>query len=117
MSNAVRGALLVLLGVLGLAAGLAGAFVQALWSGGGLLLALAAAAGLFAAGRRLAGSRWGGAVPAACWLAVVLYLAAGRTEGDIVLANGGGAYAFLLLGGMAGVFAALLPARARVAAS
>jgi hypothetical protein len=91
--------LLVLL-VLGAAAGAAGALVQSGWFPGGLLLALAGAAGLFHGGARLLRSRGGALAPAAGWLIAVVLLTTSRPEGDFVFGAGAGSYVFLL-GGMA----------------
>jgi hypothetical protein len=86
--------------LLGAVTGLAGSLVQAGWFPGGLLLALAGAAGLFLGGARALGSRGGAVAPAAGWMVAVVLLTAGRPEGDFVFAAGGGSYLFLL-GGMA----------------
>ncbi|MZD08249.1 hypothetical protein GTW43_24660 [Streptomyces sp. SID5785] len=93
-------ALLLLLFVLGAVAGAAGALVQSGWFPGGLLLALAGAAGLFHGGARLLRSRGGALAPAAGWLVAVVLLTTSRPEGDFVFGAGLGSYAFLL-GGMA----------------
>ncbi|MER5528204.1 DUF6113 family protein [Streptomyces sp. NPDC002677] len=86
--------------VLGALVGLAGALVQAAWFPGGLLLALAGAAGLFLGGARALGSRSGAAAPAFGWVVAVILLTASRPEGDFLFGAGGGSYLFLL-GGMA----------------
>ncbi|MFC4499981.1 MULTISPECIES: DUF6113 family protein [Streptomyces] len=86
--------------LLGAVAGLAGALVQAGWFPGGLLLALAGAAGLFLGGARAADSRAGAVAPAAGWMIAVVLCTAGRPEGDFLFGAGGGSYLFLL-GGMA----------------
>ena len=86
--------------VLGVAAGVAGALVQAAWFPGGLLLALAGTAGLLLGGARAARSRAGAVAPAAGWMVAVILLTASRPEGDFLFAAGGGSYLFLL-GGMA----------------
>lgn len=65
--------------MLGLVVGAAGSLVQAAWFPGGLLLALAGAAG---------------------WMLAVILLTASRPEGDFLFAAGVGSYAYLL-GGMA----------------
>ncbi|MCQ9131013.1 MULTISPECIES: DUF6113 family protein [Streptomyces] len=88
---------LVLLGAL---VALAGALVQAGWFPGGLLLALAGAAGLFVGGARALASRAGAVAPAAGWVITVVLCTAGRPEGDFLFGAGGGSYLFLL-GGMA----------------
>ncbi|MEU7058464.1 DUF6113 family protein [Streptomyces sp. NPDC046197] len=86
--------------VLGAAVAVAGALVQGAWFPGGLLLALAGAAGLFLGGARAAGSRGGAVAPAAGWVIAVVLLTASRPEGDFLFAAAGGSYLFLL-GGMA----------------
>ncbi|MFF4656791.1 DUF6113 family protein [Streptomyces sp. NPDC001381] len=86
--------------LLGALTGLAGALVQAGWFPGGLLLALAGAAGLFLGGARAARSRGGAVAPAAGWMIAVIVCTAGRPEGDYLFGAGGGSYLFLL-GGMA----------------
>ncbi|GAA0591838.1 DUF6113 family protein [Streptomyces crystallinus] len=86
--------------LLGALTGAAGALVQAAWFPGGLLLSLAAAAGLFWTGTALTGSRAGVGASGAGWLVAVLFLTATRPEGDFVFGAGLGSYVFLL-GGMA----------------
>ncbi|MFE2507981.1 DUF6113 family protein [Streptomyces naganishii] len=86
--------------LLGAVVGIAGALVQAAWFPGGLLLALAGAAGVFLGGARAARSRGGAVAGAAGWMVVVVLLTASRPEGDFLFAAGGGSYLFLL-GGMA----------------
>ncbi|MER6959647.1 MULTISPECIES: DUF6113 family protein [unclassified Streptomyces] len=86
--------------LLGAVTGLAGALVQAGWFPGGLLLALAGAAGLFIGGARALDSRGGAVAPAAGWMISVILSTAGRPEGDFLFGAGGGSYLFLL-GGMA----------------
>ncbi|GGV75268.1 MULTISPECIES: DUF6113 family protein [Streptomyces] len=86
--------------VLGAVVGAAGALVQAAWFPGGLLLALAGAAGLFLGGTQALRSRGGAVAGAAGWLIAVLLLTASRPEGDFLFAAGAGSYLFLL-GGMA----------------
>ncbi|MFE0515928.1 DUF6113 family protein [Streptomyces sp. NPDC058964] len=86
--------------VLGAVVCVAGALVQAGWFPGGLLLALAGAAGLFLGGARATGTRAGAVAPAAGWIVTVIVLTVGRPEGDFLFGAGGGSYLFLL-GGMA----------------
>ncbi|MFG2023925.1 DUF6113 family protein [Streptomyces sp. NPDC048825] len=86
--------------VLGAVVGAAGGLVQSGWFPGGLLLALAGAAGLFLGGARALGSRAGAVAPAAGWMVAVILLTASRPEGDFLFAAGAGSYLFLL-GGMA----------------
>ncbi|MFE0449894.1 DUF6113 family protein [Streptomyces sp. NPDC058914] len=98
--SAGRIAALLGLLLLGAVTGLAGALVQSGWFPGGLLLALAGAAGLFLGGARALGSRSGAVAPAAGWMITVVLLTASRPEGDFFFGAGGGSYLFLL-GGMA----------------
>ncbi|MGW2614784.1 DUF6113 family protein [Streptomyces sp. NPDC001500] len=86
--------------LLGALVALAGALVQAGWFPGGLLLALAGAAGLFVGGARALGARAGAVAPAVGWMITVVLCTAGRPEGDFLFGAGGGSYLFLL-GGMA----------------
>ena len=85
--------------LLGAAVALAGTLLQAAWFPGGLLLALAASAGLFLGGRLLTGTQTGALVPAVGWFVTVLVLLGGRPEGDYVFADELG-LALFLLGGM-----------------
>ncbi|WNI22651.1 DUF6113 family protein [Streptomyces sp. ITFR-16] len=98
--NPRRIAALVGLAVLGALVGIAGTLVQAAWFPGGLLLALAAAAGLFHGGRTLTGTQPGAVAPAAGWLISVIVLLSGRPEGDYVFGDELGLGLFML-GGMA----------------
>ncbi|MFD4528513.1 DUF6113 family protein [Streptomyces sp. NPDC058470] len=86
--------------VLGAVVGAAGALVQPGWFPGGLLLAVAGAAGLFLGGAQGVGTRAGAVVPAAGWMVAVILLTASRPEGDFLFGAGFGSYLFLL-GGMA----------------
>ncbi|MEU5080474.1 MULTISPECIES: DUF6113 family protein [Streptomyces] len=94
-----RAAALAGLLVLGALVGAAGALVQAAWFPGGLLLALAGAAGAFLGGSYATRSRGGAVAPAAGWLVAVVLLTTTRPEGDFLFGAGGGSYLFLL-GGM-----------------
>ncbi|KAA0929781.1 DUF6113 family protein [Streptomyces apricus] len=85
--------------LLGGVVAVAGSLVQSGWFPGGLLLALAAAAGLFLGGLRATGGRAGAVVPAAGWMIAVVLLTSSRPEGDFLFAAGAGSYLFLL-GGM-----------------
>ncbi|MFF0205751.1 DUF6113 family protein [Streptomyces sp. NPDC005017] len=100
MPSAARIALHVLLFALGAVVGVAGSLVQAGWFPGGLLLALAGAAGLFLGASRATGSRGAAVASGAGWMIAVVLLTASRPEGDFMFAAGGGSYLFLL-GGMA----------------
>lgn len=99
--------------VVGILVGIAGALVQPAWFPGGLVLALAAAAGLFFGGRTLTGTQSGAMVPAAGWLISVIFLLGGRPEGDYVFGDALG-LALFMLGGMAiAVICATLPRTTR----
>ncbi|MFE3515136.1 DUF6113 family protein [Streptomyces sp. NPDC059166] len=98
--NPARIPLYVGLAVVGAAVGVAGTLVQAALFPGGLLLALAAAAGLFHGGRVLARRQLGALAPAAGWLVSVVVLLGGRPEGDYVFGAELGLILFML-GGMA----------------
>ncbi|MDI1457292.1 DUF6113 family protein [Streptomyces sp. NPDC014684] len=86
--------------VLGAVVGLAGALVQGAWFPGGLLLALAGAAGLFLGGAYALRGRGGAVAPVAGWIIAVILLTASRPEGDFLFSAGLGSYLFLF-GGMA----------------
>ncbi|MFD9427081.1 MULTISPECIES: DUF6113 family protein [unclassified Streptomyces] len=88
------------LAVLGALVALTGSLVQAAWFPGGLLIALAATAGLFYGGRVLFGTQLGALAQAAGWLVAVIVLLSGRPEGDYVFGDELGLTLFLL-GGMA----------------
>ena len=64
-------------------------------------------------GARLTGTLLGTVAAAVGWFAVVLPLSAFRPEGDLVLATGGNALMFLLLGALAWAGAAVVAARWR----
>jgi Family of unknown function (DUF6113) len=105
-----------ILGVLGVLVGIAGALVQAGWFPGGLLLALAGAAGLFLGSARLVRGRGGTwAAAAGWWLAVLVLLGWVRPEGDFLFGAGLSAYVFLFGGTLAAVMCATLapPGRPR----
>jgi hypothetical protein len=94
--------------VLGAVVGAAGALVQSAWFPGGLLLALAGAAGLFLGGSRATGARAGAVAPAVGWMIAVVLLTATRPEGDFLFGAGVGSYLFLLGGMAVGVMCATL---------
>ncbi|MEU0742157.1 DUF6113 family protein [Streptomyces sp. NPDC006134] len=96
----------------GAVTGAAGALVQPAWFPGGLLLALAAEAGLCLGAARAAGARGAAVAPAAGWTIAVLLLTASRPEGDFLFAAGSGSYLFLLGGiALAVICATLAPVR------
>nr|WP_202559318.1 DUF6113 family protein [Streptomyces sp. SID5914] len=95
-----RAALYVGLFVLGAVLGVAGALLQPAWFPGGLLLALAAEAGLCVGSGRAVGRRGGAVAPALGWALAVVLLTTSRPEGDFLFAAGAGSYLFLL-GGIA----------------
>ncbi len=70
-----------------------------------------ATAPLVCAGRRVARSNWGGAVPALLWLGLVLRLATPSSGGDLVLEATLTGYAFLLVGTVAAAVGLCLPHR------
>jgi hypothetical protein len=96
--SAGRMAAYVGLFVLGVAVAVAGALVQSGWIPGGLLLALAGAAGLFLGGARAANSRAGAVAPGAGWVVTVVLLIASRPEGDFLFGPGIAPLVFLLGG-------------------
>lgn len=85
--------------LLGLLTGVAGTLVQGGWFPLGLLLALAAAGGLFWGGATLCRTKVGAAAPAAGWVLAVLLTTSSRAEGDFLYAAGIGSYVYLF-GGM-----------------
>nr|WP_202437447.1 DUF6113 family protein [Streptomyces sp. SID5910] len=107
-----RAALYLVLLVLGAVTAVAGALVQSAWFPGGLLLALAAEAGLCLGAGRAMGRRGGAVAPAVGWAIAVVLLTASRPEGDFVFAAGTGSYLFLLGGiAVAVMCATLAPVR------
>ncbi|NLU67319.1 DUF6113 family protein [Streptomyces sp. HNM0574] len=97
-----------LLGVLGLLAGAAGALLQSAWFPGGLVLSLAAAAGLFWGGGKLCRTKVGAVAPGTGWALAVWFLTTTRPEGDFVFGAGLGSYVFLLGGTFAAVMCATI---------
>ncbi|MFC7817533.1 MULTISPECIES: DUF6113 family protein [unclassified Streptomyces] len=107
-----RAALYLGLFVLGAVVGVAGALVQPAWFPGGLLLALAAEAGLCLGAGRAVGRRGAAVAPAAGWALAVVLLTTSRPEGDFLFAAGSGSYLFLLGGiAIAVMCATLAPVR------
>ncbi|MEV7791564.1 DUF6113 family protein [Streptomyces sp. NPDC087512] len=110
--SAGRAALYLVLLLLGAVTGVAGALVQPAWFPGGLLLALAAEAGLCLGAGRAVGRRGAAVAPAAGWAVAVVLLTTSRPEGDFVFAAGAGSYLFLLGGiAVAVMCATLAPVR------
>jgi len=75
-----------------------------------VLVALANAP-LVSAGRRVARSNWGGAVPALLWLGLVLRLGTPSSGGDLVIEATPTGYAFLIIGTVAAAVGLCLPHR------
>ncbi|MCG7529078.1 DUF6113 family protein [Streptomyces sp. OfavH-34-F] len=107
--NPARIAVLFGLAVAGAVVGIAGTLVQPAWFPGGLLLALAAAAGLFHGGRTLTGTQPGAVAPAAGWLISIVVLLSGRPEGDYVFGDAVGLGLFMLGGMGVAVICATMP--------
>jgi hypothetical protein len=82
--------------------------MEGAWFPGGLLLALAGAAGLFLGGAQAIGTRAGAIAPAAGWMVAVVLLTASRPEGDFLFGAGLGSYLFLLGGTAVAVICATL---------
>ncbi|WP_320774538.1 DUF6113 family protein [Streptomyces sp. CRN 30] len=98
--------------VLGALTGVAGALLQPAWFPGGLLLALAAEAGLCVGAGRAFRSRGAAVAPAVGWALAVVLLTTSRPEGDFLFAAGSGSYLFLLGGiAVAVMCATLAPVR------
>lgn len=104
MSRAATYASYLLLAVLGVAVGAAGALVQGALFPGGLILALAGSAALFHGGATLTGGKPGAAIPTATWFLTVMFLSISRPEGDFLFTAGVGPYVYLLGGMAVGVF-------------
>ncbi|MFC8627061.1 DUF6113 family protein [Streptomyces anulatus] len=92
--------------VLGVLVAIAGTLVQAAWFSGGLIIALAASAGLFYGGRILTRTQIGALAPAAGWFITVFLLLSGRPEGDYVFGDELGLVLFMLGGTAAAVMCA-----------
>jgi hypothetical protein len=99
----------LLLAVLGVLVGAAGALVQTGWFPAGLLLALLAVAGLCYGGVVATGIRAGAVSGAAGWLVSVVLLTTARPEGDFLFGAGLGSYVYLFGGVMTAVMCATLP--------
>lgn len=102
--------------VLGGLVGLAGSLVQAAWSPGGLLLALAAVGGLCYGAGVATGGRGAGFTAAGGWFLAVIAISLNRPEGDFVFASGLGPQLFLFGGMLTAVICTTLPQLLAVAA-
>ncbi|MFE0873398.1 DUF6113 family protein [Streptomyces smyrnaeus] len=98
-----RVAVYAVLVVLGLLTGVAGTLVQGGWFPFGLLLALAAAVGVFWGGATLCRTKVGAAAPGAGWVLAVLLATPSRAEGDFLFAAGIAGYVYLFGGMLAAV--------------
>nr|WP_237419393.1 DUF6113 family protein [Kitasatospora sp. SID7827] len=107
----VRIAVYAVLFLLGAAVSVCGAFVQTLWGGFGVVLALAGTAGLFYGGLRATGTKLGAGCALGGWFLVLAVLLAPRPEGDLVLSATPSAYLYLFGGAVLGVVCATLPTR------
>jgi len=103
-----RAGVYLALAALGVLTAVAGALVQSGWFPGGLVLALAAAVGLFWGGARLCRTRLGAVAPGVGWAFTVLLLTSARPEGDFLFGAGFGSYVFLLGGMLAAVMCATI---------
>ncbi|AEH08351.1 hypothetical protein FsymDg_0839 [Candidatus Protofrankia datiscae] len=99
----------------GLALGLYGVFlVPAGPRPGGVLLSVGIAVamvgntGLAVLARWLTGTRLGAVIPLAGWVPIVLWLAAARPEGDLLLQAKAAGYLFMVLGALAPVVVAMI---------
>ncbi|MFI8851477.1 DUF6113 family protein [Streptomyces sp. NPDC053499] len=112
-----RVAVYVALAVLGVLTGSAGTLVQGGWFPLGLLLALAAAVGLFWGGAKLCRTKVGAAAPGAGWVLAVVLMTPSRSEGDFLFAAGIASYVYLFGGMLAAVMCTTiaLPAPPRAA--
>lgn len=92
--------------VLGVLVGTAGTLVQAAWFPGGLIIAMAACAGLFYGGRVLTGTQIGALAPAVGWFVTVFLMLSGRPEGDYVFGDELGLVLFMVGGSAVAVICA-----------
>lgn len=106
--GAARNTAYVGLFLVGALTALAGALVQSGWFPGGLLLALAGAAGAFGGGAKLTRTKVGAMVPAAGWLVTVMLLTSPRAEGDFLFGTGFSSYAYLFGGMLVGLMCATI---------
>ncbi|MGW7520685.1 DUF6113 family protein [Streptomyces sp. NPDC054796] len=103
-----RAGVYAVLAVLGVLVGVAGTLVQAGWFPFGLLLSLAASAGVFWGGAKLCRTKAGAIAPAAGWAVAVLFLTSSRPEGDFLFGVGAGSYVFLIGGMLVAVMCATI---------
>ncbi|MGW6457306.1 DUF6113 family protein [Streptomyces sp. NPDC055078] len=96
------------LAVFGAVVGAAGSLVQGAWFPGGLLLALLGSAGLFYGSLRATGTQLGVAAAGTGWLAAIVVLSTGRSEGDGLFPAGIGPLVFILGGVMVAVMCATM---------
>ncbi|MFW6723112.1 DUF6113 family protein [Streptomyces sp. MAR4 CNY-716] len=95
--------------VLGALVGIAGSLVQAAWSPGGLLLALAALGGLCYGAGVATGGRGAGFSAGGGWFLAVIVVSLNRPEGDVVFASGLGPQLFVFGGMVTAVICTTLP--------
>lgn len=95
--------------VLGALVGIAGSLVQAAWSPGGLLLALAALGGLCYGAGVATGGRGAGFSAGGGWFLAVIVVSLNRPEGDVVFASGLGPQLFVFGGMLTAVICTTLP--------
>lgn len=95
--------------VLGALVGSAGSLVQAAWSPGGMLLALAAVGALCYGAGVATGGRGGGFAAGGGWLLAVLVVSFNRPEGDFVFISGLGPQLFIFGGMLIAVICTTLP--------
>lgn len=102
-AKGARAGVYLALALLGVLTGAAGTLVQGGWFPLGLLLALAAAVGLFWGGAKLTRTKGGAAASGGGWAVAVLLMTASRPEGDFLFAAGLAAYVYLFGGILAAV--------------
>ncbi|MEY9871926.1 hypothetical protein ABH931_001399 [Streptacidiphilus sp. MAP12-33] len=99
----------LLLGVLGVAVGLAGALVVDLWNGGGLAVGAAGIIALSYGGSLVTGTRTGALAPTAAWLAVLLAASISTPKGDLIWGGSATSVALLFLGMLGSVLSLARP--------
>jgi hypothetical protein len=98
-----RAAVYTGLAVLGVLTGVAGTLLEAAWFPLGLVVALAAAVGLFHGGAKLCRTKVGAAAPGAGWAVAVMLMTTSRPEGDFLFGAGIPSYIYLFGGLLAAV--------------